>query len=186
MLWGWLTVSILSQISCSLNFFPSSFFLLWLLHTYANWWFFTEVWVTTNLLRSTRFFLVSELILLWSGCSWFFIWFQVHTISFPRSWEQFQVLEQWLLSPSPSCSINCYFNPWEFFAPDQIGVFFFFLKWQQVSDFQNAPSDPMLLLSSWKHALWINSPTYQNSKINGQNACIHVWLSSPYTPGYKS
>ena len=52
-----------------------SFCSLWVFHTRLNWWFFTELWVTKSLHRTSGLFKAFRLILtlLWSGWFWFFI-----------------------------------------------------------------------------------------------------------------
>ena len=54
-----------------------NYIISWDLHNSVRWWSFNGFWKTTSLLRSLGFFWVFKgiLIMLWSGWSWFCLWY---------------------------------------------------------------------------------------------------------------
>ena len=80
---------------------------LQIFQTSVGWGSFTEVWLTANYSQvyTTLFSNPADLTVLWSGRSWFFLWFSIISVFFPGIWILFQVTQLQLVSLSPSCSI---------------------------------------------------------------------------------
>ena len=129
-IWLWYFDYYIYSLSFSISF---KRFIKWLLllyslrvfHTDSNLRFFTEIWVTWKLFRSTGLFLVAWLILskLWSRWSRIFLWFPVTPNFFTRLFRELRLRSA---SPSPSSCSTTFLALWQGSNNCTVFCWFFF------------------------------------------------------------